>query len=214
MSYIYQPDRDLLAKQIKKYAHHIRGIVLDVGSGGLKRYASLFKCEKYITLDIDEKCGSDIIASVEKIPMGDESVDAIICTQVLGDIKDIELAVREFYRVLKRGGVILLTESLFNELHDEPNDFWRFTSFSLKYILEENKFKIIEIDQRGGFFSSQAQLRIRYLIDRLGLYSKKRSFILGPLIMFYGKFMVFLDKIDRSKANRKHAIGWCVLARK
>lgn len=214
MPYIYQPDRALLIEQIRKHAHHIKGIVLDVGSGGLKRYASLFKYSKYITLDIDKKCKPDIVASVEKIPLKNESVDSIVCTQVLGDVKNFEAAVKEFYRVLKKNGVVLLTESLLNELHDEPNDFWRFTDSSFRYIFEKNKFKIIKIDQRGGFFSSQAQLRIRYLIDSLDLYSKKWSFILRPLIMFYGRFMVFLDELDKSKANRKHAIGWCILAKK
>ena len=141
-------------------------------------------------------------------------MDSIVCTQVLGDVRDFETAVKEFYRVLKKNGVVLLTESLLNELHSEPNDFWRFTSFSFRYIFKKNKFKIIKIDQRGGFFSSQAQLRIRYLIDSLDLYNKKWSFILRPLIRFYGKFMMFLDEIDKSRANRKQTLGWCVLAKK
>jgi len=214
MPYIYQPERILLEKQVRKYARYIKGIVLDVGSGEPKRYASLFKYNKYITLDIDKKCKPDIVASAEKIPLDDESVDSIVCTQVLGDVRDFETAVKEFYRVLKKNGVVLLTESLLNELHSEPNDFWRFTSFSFRYIFKKNKFKIIKIDQRGGFFSSQAQLRIRYLIDSLDLYNKKWSFILRPLIRFYGKFMMFLDEIDKSRANRKQTLGWCVLAKK
>jgi len=214
MPVIFQPERFLLEEQIKKYSRYIKGVVLDVGTGKIKRYTSLFKCDKYITLDINKEHKPDIVASADHTPLNNNSVDSILCTQVLGDIKNPSEVIKEFYRVLKPGGIVLLTESLLNELHDEPNDFWRFTKFGFKYLFEKSGFKVIDIDQRGGFFTSRAQLKIRYFIDRLNLYNKKWSWILRPILKFYGKFMLFLDKIDKSKANRKHALGWCVLAKK
>jgi len=214
MTVIFNPGRILLEKQLQKYATHIKGVVLDVGSGSFSRYRNLFDYDKHITLDINSDNKPDIVASAENIPLETASINSIICTQVLGDVKDPSAVIKEFFRVLKPNGVVLLTESLLNELHDEPNDFWRFTRFSLKYIFEKNGFEIIDIDQRGGFFTSRAQLKIRYLIDRFNLYQKKLAFVLEPFIMIYGKFMLFLDKIDKSKANKKHALGWCVLARK
>jgi len=53
---------------------------------------------------------------------------------------------------LKIDGIVLLTESLMDEMHDEPNDYWRFTKFGLRYLFENVGFKIIVINQRGGFF--------------------------------------------------------------
>ena len=214
MPVIFQPERFLLEKQIKEYAHYIKGTVLDVGAGKIKRYASLFKYNRYITLDINPEHDPDVIASAENIPLEDNSVDSIICTQVLGDIKEPSVVIKEFHRVLKPDGVVLLTESLLNELHDEPNDFWRYTQFGLRYLFEKNGFKIIKINQRGGYFSSRAQLKIRYLIDRFNLYHKRWAFILRPLLRIYGKLMIFLDELDNSKANKKHTLGWCVIARK
>jgi len=187
---------------------------LDVGSGKFKRYDFFFKYDKYITLDINPKHKPDIVASADNIPLKDGLMDSIICTQVLGDIKNPSVVLKEFFRILKSGGVVLLSESLLNELHDEPNDFWRFTKFGFRYLFEKNGFEIIKVKQIGGFFSSQAQLRIRYFIDRFDLYNKKWSFIIRLPIRFYGEFMLFLDRIDKSKANQKHAICWCVLAKK
>ncbi len=169
-NFIWQPERYLIKKQIQKHAHYLKGTVLDVGAGSFKRYAPYLNVDKYITLDNDVGSKADIIASAENIPLESESVDSIICTQVLGDIKNPGKALKEFYRVLRPGGTVLLTESLMNQVHDEPNDFWRFTNFTLKYLLEGAGFKIIIIEQRGGFFSSIAQLKIRYLIDRFNLY--------------------------------------------
>ena len=80
---IFQPDRYLLKKQIKKYSHYINGVVLDAGSGGSERYRYLFNCDKYVTLDINPVYGADIVGSVENILAESESFDSVISMQVL-----------------------------------------------------------------------------------------------------------------------------------
>lgn len=212
--YIYKPDRILMARQIKKYGHYIKGKVLDVGAGRNKRYTSYFKYDKYITLDINPEANPDILASADKIPLENNAIDSIVCTQLLGDVTDALSVLKEFYRVLKPGGMVLLTESFINEMHDEPIDFWRFTKFGLKHLFLSAGFKVILIDQRGGFFSTKAQNNIRYLIDKFNLYSHQWARIFNPFFRIYSWIMFFLDKKDKSQANRKFALGWCIIARK
>ncbi|MFA6215681.1 MAG: class I SAM-dependent methyltransferase [Patescibacteria group bacterium] len=212
--YIFQPERYLLREQIRKYASRITGVALDAGCGEYDRYGSLVKCEKMIKLDINPKNNPDIVASVEAIPLEEGSVNSIICNQVLGDVKDFGKAISEFNRILTKDGSILLTESFICELHDEPNDFWRFTSFGLKQLFEIHGFEVLALDQRGGFFSTIAQMNIRYLIDRFNLYHRKVSYLIKPFIKCYGKFMIWLDTLDKNKANNKFSLGWLILARK
>lgn len=211
---IPQPERILLREQIKKFSHYIKGDILDVGAGSFKRYDDLLKFDKYITLDNDSANKPDILASAENMPLADSSIDSIVCTQVLGDIENFSQAISEFYRVLRPGGIALLTESLMVEMHDEPQDFWRFTKFALRRIFEKAGFEIIEIDSRGGFFSVMAQLRIRYLIDRFNLYSRWWARFFNPWFKLCCALAIWLDKIDKSRANRKHVLGWCVVAQK
>jgi len=212
--YIFQPNRILLDEQVKKYSGYIKGRVLDVGVGGFSRYTRFFHCQEYIKMDVQSGKNIDVVGQAENIPFKAATVDSVICTQVLGDIKNPIQAIKEFYRVLKPGGTVLLTESFFNEMHDEPNDFWRFTKFGLEYLFQEAGFKIIAINQRGGFFSVQAQSSIRYLINRFNLYSHSWARIFNPIFKIYSKLMFFLDKLDKSQANRRFALGWCVLAQK
>lgn len=114
---MFQPDRYLLKQQIEKNAPYIRGIVLDAGSGEIRRYKSFFKFEKYITLDINSAVRPDIVGSVENIPLENKSVDSIVSTQVLEHIKDPQKAINEFYRILKPGGCCLITVPQSSELH-------------------------------------------------------------------------------------------------
>lgn len=213
--YIFQPERYLLEQQIKKYAGRVAGDILDVGAGRISRYRHLFSCRKYIAMDAVSGDGIDVVGRAEAIPFPDGSFDGIICTQVLGDIEYPAAAMREFFRVLREGGCVLLTESFFGELHDEPRDYWRFTKFGLQKMFAEVGFREITIDRRGGYFSVLAQCRIRYCIDRMRLYRRP---LLGKAASFlfriYGRWMIWLDSLDRSDANGKYALGWCVCAKK
>lgn len=212
---IFQPDRYLLKKQVYKYAHYIRGIVLDAGSGNGNRYRSFFKFERYITLDINSSSRPDIIGSVENLPLGNASIDSIVCTQVLEHVKDPQQAIKEFYRVLRTGGYCLLTVPQWNELHEEPNDYFRFTKFGLEELFKEAGFKIISIEKRGGFWALNGQMQARYIIDLFNLNKNKfLKKIFTPFLWLNGKFYIWFDKLDKSQANAKHAIGWLVIARK
>lgn len=212
---MFQPDRYLLKRQIKKHAHYIKGVVLDAGSGDGERYKKLFKFDRYITLDINPEHGADIVGSVEDIPLGDNSVDSVVSTQVLEHIKNPQKAAAEFYRVLKPGGYCIVTVPQWNELHSEPRDYWRFTKYGLEEIFRTAGFKIILIDQRGGFWSAGAQMRIRYAIDLFRLNKiRLLRWIFQPFIWLNGMLSILFDNIDRSRAGRKHAIGWLIIAQK
>ena len=130
-------------------------------------------------------------------------------------MKDPQGVIKEFYRVLKSGGYCLATVPQLNELHEEPNDFFRFTKYSLEELFKKSGFKIILIDQRGGFWSANMQMQIRYVIDLLQLKKiRPLRWIFQPFILLSGKLSVLIDAIDKSKAGRKHAIGWLIITQK
>lgn len=210
--YIEQPERVLLNKAIEKFAPHIRGKVLDVGAGAFDRYGKLFSCDSYTRMDISAREGIDLVGTAESVPVPDSSYDAIVCTQVLGDVKDPRLAVKEFFRVLKPSGVVLVSEALFNPLHDQPNDYWRFTPHTFKMLFAEAGFSGVAIEALGGFWSVMAQQVIRYCIERFDLYNHSRIWNL-PL-KWLGRISMWLDTHDRSKVNALYFHGFVVLATK
>ncbi len=212
---MFQPDRYLLKQQIKKNIKYIKGVVLDAGSGEGGRYKSFFKFDKYLTLDINPLSKPDILGSVESIPLENKSIDSIVSTQVLEHIKDPQKAVNEFYRVLKSGGYCLVTAPQFNELHEEPNDYFRFTKYGLEIIFNKAGFKIILLEQRGGFWVTNCQTQIRYVIDLFNLNRHAwLAKIFNPFFLICGRLSILIDGLDKSRANQKHALGWLAIVQK
>jgi hypothetical protein len=48
-------------------------------------------------------------------------------------------------------------------LHEEPRDFYRYTPFGLRFVVEEAGFEIIEVRTLGGFWSTFGQF-IAYVL--------------------------------------------------
>jgi SAM-dependent methyltransferase len=112
----------------------VRGVVLDLGAG-LRPFADLIP-GKTIALDHRPRPDIDLIGDAHRLPFGDETVDAIVCTEVFEHLVDPPAAARELIRILKPGGRLVLTTRFCFPLHDRPADFWRFTSYTLARLFE------------------------------------------------------------------------------
>lgn len=130
--------------------------VLDVGCG-LRPYERFFTHGQYIGIDVEssgrESTGkrADYIFDGTHIPFETNSLDAIICTEVLEHAVDPEKLLDEMHRVLKPNARLLITVPFIWGLHELPYDFRRYTSEGIKKIITNAGF-IIEKQQNlnGG----------------------------------------------------------------
>jgi SAM-dependent methyltransferase len=61
----------------------------------------------YVSTDL-ERARADVKADITDLPFGDNSFDVILCSHVLEHVVDDHKAMRELYRVLRRGGWALV----------------------------------------------------------------------------------------------------------
>ena len=135
--------------EIKKVNAFISGCILDVGCGN-KPYQSLFQSTEYIGLDV-EKSGHDhtnepvdVYYDGKLFPFDDLRFDSVICNQVLEHVATPETTLSEIYRVLKPQGYALLTVPFLSDEHEQPFDFYRYSSFGMKHLLETYNFEIVK----------------------------------------------------------------------
>jgi len=120
------------------------------GQDELANFRPLFSGLEYIGSDIRVGPGVDTILDVQNINLPDESVGTVICCEVFEHIKDPQKAIREIYRILKPSGLAIISAPMHYHIHEEPNDFWRFTPFGINYLL--NIFQSKYINFKGSSY--------------------------------------------------------------
>lgn len=158
-----------LYKNVKLHSSYLNGKLLDFGCG-CKPYKSLLvDVREYIGLDIDDR-GLDHTNSVidvyydgETIPFEDEYFDSMFSTEVYEHVPNLARIVPEMNRVLKIGGVMLVTAPLVWNEHGVPWDFQRFTKYGLINLLEKNGFEIIKTNTATSYVEMIFQMWMEYL---------------------------------------------------
>ena len=113
-----------------------RGVVMDVGSKDA-RYRHLVPATEYLTLDIRPDSGADIVGDLHDVPWESGSLDTVIATEVLEHCYDPSRAVGEIHRLLRPGGVCVLSTRFLHPYHADPHDYFRFTNEGLAYLFRE-----------------------------------------------------------------------------
>ncbi len=138
---------------LRSASRRARGFLLDIGCGN-KPYRELFAdvVTEHIGCDVAQSSERvvDIICPSHDIPLANSSVDTVLCTQVIEHVPDPAALIREAYRLLRPGGVLILTGPQYWPLHEEPNDFHRFTKHGFAKLVEAGGFLLEQIDENGG----------------------------------------------------------------
>lgn len=136
----------------------VRRSVLDVGSCDVNgSVRGLFR-GPYVGLDFRLGPLVDVQGDASALPFSAETFDVVVFTEVLEHARQPFDAVDEIRRVLRPGGVLLLTtRGIGFPLHEYPSDYWRFTVTGIEEILSASGFRrsrIEEDPQESGVFAS------------------------------------------------------------
>ncbi len=169
----------LLRETIEEFTTQVisEAILLDLGCGEVP-YAPLFdEGVNYISLDRDLKYPVRVKGDLgEHLPFGDQTFDAVLCTQVLEHVQDPYLVAMEIYRVLKPDGVGFISVPFAWEIHHYPKDYHRFTPDSMRWLFQKfSKCDVMPLES-----SEQAWWQARLIRwDRRYPNSAWRKWVIG-----------------------------------
>ncbi len=164
--------RSGLLKAILEYAREVEGRLLDVGCGS-KPYRSWFtRCSDYIGVDIDREETrrrgiADLVYDGKTLPFKDGEFDALLCTQVLEHVFTPVDFLRELARVLRPGGRMILSVPFAWDEHEVPFDYGRYTSYGLRYILEQSGFRVLRMTKTRAGIAAVIQLWIAVMYKQI-----------------------------------------------
>jgi SAM-dependent methyltransferase len=160
----------IVHKRMGSVAGRARGILVDVGCGS-RPYEAMFvdRVDRYIGLDLNpDRYGSgeiDVVSDSTALPVATDSVDTVLSNQVLEHLREPGIAVDEMARILKPGGVAIITAPHIWGVHEEPHDYYRFTQFGLRYLAERAGLRVEAVDALAGFWVTTGA-RFCYYIER------------------------------------------------
>lgn len=147
--------------------------ILDAGAGELK-YKSFCDHLNYVSQDFAQYDGKgdsiglqmgswdqsrlDIVSDITQIPEPDASFDAVMCIEVLEHVPYPVDALRELTRLLRSGGVLILTAPFCSMTHFAPYFYQTgYSRYFYEYWLGKLGYEINDIQWNGNYFEYLAQ---------------------------------------------------------
>lgn len=96
---------------------------------------SLFPGRKYVGCDMRPGPGVDVVDDVTAMKLATGTVGTILSIETFEHVFEIRKAFDEVFRVLKPGGLFVITTPLNFRIHAYPDDYWRLTPTCLRRML-------------------------------------------------------------------------------
>jgi SAM-dependent methyltransferase len=135
-------------------------VLVDFGCGDMP-YRTVIEPHvgKYLGVDLEMNPKAEHhIGFDSKTTLPDNYADIILSNQVLEHVDTPPGYLQEALRILKPGGVIILTTHGYWFYHPTPNDYWRWTSTGLRKIIEAESFEVVSFNGILGLSASGMQL--------------------------------------------------------
>ena len=175
--------------------------LLDVGCGKMPYKDYILensKVSSYVGLDIesaidyDPNIKPDYTWNGKVMPFESNSFNCALGTEVLEHCPEPEIILKEIFRILRPGGIFFFTVPFLWNLHEVPNDEYRYTPFSLERHLRNSGFNNFELKATGGWHASMAQM-LGLWIRRSDMPENKRK-LLSSIIKPVMKYLIKIDK--------------------
>lgn len=185
-----------------------RGKLVDIGCGHMPyRRQLLPQVESYTGVDHPQvhklyrsAVLPDVLADAHSLPFKDGSFDIALMLQVLEYLAQPQQALTEAYRILKIGGVLILSAPFMYPIHDAPYDRNRFTKVALADFLKQAHFSSIKIVPQGTFWDFWLLSLLVFLFKRLKLLQTRKTFLstvsLALLLLVSPVLVILINSLD------------------
>ncbi len=145
------------------------------------------------------------------LPFVDWEFDTIILSDVLEHIPQPEHLWKEMSRVLSLNGKVIMNVPFFYRLHEQPQDYYRFTEFALRRFVDNSGLRIIQLESIGGTPEIVADIFAKH-IQPIPIIGNGLAIIIQHIAEFFVK--TALGKRISKKTGQSFPLGYFVVAGK
>lgn len=192
---------------------YAKGKLLDLGCGKAPLYGMYSEqCAESIRVDWKSSKHDNKFIDVfhdisQRLPFSDDEFDTVVFTDVLEHLYNPVEVVAEIKRVLKDQGTAIIGVPFYQNLHEDPYDFFRYTKYALKRLIEDAGLDIVCIDEVGGLPEVMFDLFEK---------ATRRSRLISRTVYHVGKHISELKVVETysKRSAGKFPMGYLVIARK
>jgi SAM-dependent methyltransferase len=174
----------VLVGSLKQAAPRARGRLLDVGCGN-KPYEEYFRpyvseyfgIEHESTFELTTSGNGarrpDILYDGMNLPFPDRTFETVLSVQVLEHTPFPGQLVCEMSRVLRDDGLLILVAPFQFRLHEQPHDYFRYSSHGLRHLCEAAGLEVLETHPQGGMWSVIGHKINSYLAFRVARIGRR-----------------------------------------
>ncbi|MBE7734533.1 class I SAM-dependent methyltransferase [Devosia faecipullorum] len=135
----------------RPYAAHLEYLAQDLAEYDGKGNGKGLQTDSWDTSSIDIKC--DLLDIPE-----DRRFDAVLCSEVLEHVPDPVAALTKISRLVKPGGVLILSAPFISMTHFAPYHYATgFSRYFYEFHLNKLGYEIVRIDPNGNYFDLVGQ---------------------------------------------------------
>lgn len=107
------------------------------GQEGFADLRPYFPGKEYVGCDMEPGPGVDRIEDLEHLALPDDAVGTALVLETLEHVQRFWVAMQEVHRVLRPGGLVVISSLMNFAIHEFPQDYWRFTPQGFEVLLEQ-----------------------------------------------------------------------------
>lgn len=203
--------RIILDEDLENAKRYMKGLILDVGGGHQRGFFERPDGAEWLILDHKKEFLPHILADAHYLPIRSGTFNLIKCTEVLEYTENPDMILKEFHRVLKPEGNLILSMPFNIGIHYDLYDLQRFTHHKLRRMLEQD-FEIETFKEQGLYFTV-----LCYMIKQniLNIESRLRWLLYWtfPVLDTLAK-MDDTDFVRNSTFMSSFTTGYFIIARK
>jgi SAM-dependent methyltransferase len=186
------------------------------GQEGYANLRSLFPGRPYVGCDMRPGPGVDRVEDVSAIGLTDATAGTVLCIETFEHVFEVRRAFDEVFRILRPGGVFVITTPLNFRIHGYPDDYWRMTPNCLRRLMAPYAARVVGSQGHGAFPHSVMAVGIKDPAPR-DVSAWARQFVaryqqwlmnIEASLPLSTKLRRTLSQVYRSKGERHQIAGY------
>lgn len=195
-----------------------KGDLIDIGCGTVPFYGTYRSSVQTVTCidwgeSLHENSHVDQLVDLTRtLPYANDSFDTLVLSDVLEHIPNPHDLWKELYRIARPGSTVFCNTPFYYWLHEEPHDYFRYTSHGLRRLCKDAGFNVLELVEVGGLPEVLSDIFAKVLI-RVPIIGAAVAIAVQEATYALVTKTKFGEKVSRS-TGKVWPLGYLLTARK